>query len=175
MRLTRVFDLEMLTFSETALAHGVDNTPRDATILANLTALADTVLEPFATELNLPVAVTSGYRSPQLNQLVGGRADSQHLSGEAVDFLVGGLQCDQVALWIAANLDFDELILEKFDPSKGELGWVHCSFSRTANRRKVSTFDGRVYHDGLTPVGVRDDCLSPKILRRPTFPRLSSI
>lgn len=171
LRLSRHFDLETLSLSETAAERGIDNVPSDPRVIENLGALCEAILEPFATDFNLPVAITSGYRGPELNRVVGGRADSQHLTGEAVDFLVGGLQCDQVALWIAANLDFDELILEKFDLAKGEHGWVHCSFSRSFNRGKTTTFDGEDYHDGLVAVGVREDRLSTKVLNRTPFRR----
>lgn len=35
---------------------------------------------------NYPIKVTSGYRSPEHNKLVGGAARSQHMQGRAVDF-----------------------------------------------------------------------------------------
>lgn len=166
-KLSAHLDLATLCFSETAEAQGIDNIPQDPEIIANLSALAEAILEPILGPMNLPISVTSGYRCPELNALVGGRPDSQHLTGEAADFLVGGVMCDMIAGWIAENLPFDELILEKFDPGKGEYGWIHCSYSRRLNRRIVSSFDGETYHPGLRFVGVRDDRLSPRIALRP--------
>ena len=52
------------------------------------------------------------------------------------------------------NLPFDELILEKFDPASENWGWVHVSYAGAQNRGKISTFDGRAYHDGLLDLPV---------------------
>lgn len=38
-----------------------------------------------------PITVTSGYRDPVSNQAVGGVANSRHLSGDAIDFFVEGM------------------------------------------------------------------------------------
>ena len=38
-----------------------------------------------------PITVTSGYRDPISNQAVGGVANSRHLSGDAIDFYVEGM------------------------------------------------------------------------------------
>ncbi|MBX2855493.1 MAG: hypothetical protein KTR21_10915 [Rhodobacteraceae bacterium] len=170
--ISRHFDLFTLCYSETAEAEGLLNLPTEPEILDNLSALATAILDPIVERLNLPVTVTSGYRGPALNQRIGGRSDSQHLSGEAADFLIGGVGCDVICGWITDNLPFDELILEKFDPAKSEFGWVHCSHSRAHNRGIISSFDGETYHDGLKFVGVRDDRLSSKVLERPIWRRL---
>ncbi|MEM9726537.1 MAG: D-Ala-D-Ala carboxypeptidase family metallohydrolase [Pseudomonadota bacterium] len=168
-QLTAHMDLATLCYSETAERLGIPNLPHNPSVIDNLRAVAEHVIEPIMGELNLAVTVTSGYRSPALNAAIGGAAASQHLTGQAVDLIVGGVTHDLICDWISRTLDFDELILEKFDPAKAEFGWVHCSYAAGANRRKVRTFDGRDYHDGLVFVGVRDDCLSPKIRSRPSL------
>lgn len=56
-----------------------------------LRVLARTVLEPLRADLQRPVRILSGYRSPTLNRAVGGSPTSQHVHGEAADIRVLGL------------------------------------------------------------------------------------
>ena len=147
--LSQHFDLFTLCASETAEAQGFSNLPQDAEIVRNLSLVCRNVLDPAIDHFDLPPNVTSGYRNPQLNTEIGGLPDSQHLNGQAVDVMMGGLRNDELAHWFIDNVEFDELILEKFDPRCGEYGWVHVSYAENANRKRVSTFDGERFHDGL--------------------------
>lgn len=151
--LSKHFDLFTLCASETAEAQGWHNLP-PADVIENLRALCSHVLDPLVDHFDLPVNVTSGYRHARLNAEIGGLAASQHITGQAADLMVGGLTAGYLARWIAENLEFDELILEKFAPATDNWGWVHVSYSTDKNRRKISTFDGQMYHDGLLDLPV---------------------
>lgn len=48
-------------------------------------------------ELNAPIAINSGYRSPSHNKRVGGAQNSQHLTGNAADIVVKGFTPEYVA------------------------------------------------------------------------------
>lgn len=127
------FSLAELTQSETAARRGIDNTPPPPV----LAALARTALglEGVRTLLGTPILVTSGYRSPALNKLVGGQRASQHLTGEAADFIspAFGTPATIVARIVAGGLAFDQVIVE--------FGrWVHISFSGS-NRRQALVID----------------------------------
>jgi len=63
--------------------------------LDRLLLLVD-VLEAFREEIGCPIYVTSSFRSPEHNERVGGSSTSQHLCGEAIDFVVAGLFFDDV-------------------------------------------------------------------------------
>ena len=141
-------DLFTLCQSDTATALGIHNLP-PADVVENLRHLTQQVLQPAITYFDLPLFVTSAYRCPRLNAEIGGLPDSQHLKGEAADIMMGGIANDTLARWIIDNTEFDEVILEKFDPKCGEYGWVHVSCVASGNRRKVTTFDGKTYHDGF--------------------------
>ena len=86
MNLSPNFALDELTASETAARHGIDNTPDQATI-QNLTRLANALQEVRALLGNKVIIISSGYRSPELNQKVGGSATSDHCKGLAADFI----------------------------------------------------------------------------------------
>lgn len=67
-----------------------------------------------------PIYINSGYRCAELNKLVGGKPNSQHLKGEAAD-----LRFDIDLLnFIIQFCHFDQLIIEKSKNSK----WIHISF-----------------------------------------------
>ena len=148
MQLSKHFKLEEFEKSQTAQRLGIKNKAGSGEI-KNLTDVCYGVLEKVRVKYDKPVIVTSGYRSPELCEAIGSKATSQHTKGEAVDFEVIGVANIQVAYFIEANCDFDQLILEYYCPDDDQKGWVHCSFVEGSNRKQVLTFDGKKYTNGL--------------------------
>ena len=148
MQLSKHFRLEEFEKSQTAQRLGIKNKAGSGEI-KNLTDVCYGVLEKVRVKYDKPVIVTSGYRSPELCEAIGSKATSQHTKGEAVDFEVIGVPNIQVAYFIEANCDFDQLILEYYCPDDDQKGWVHCSFVEGSNRKQVLTFDGKKYTNGL--------------------------
>lgn len=147
MNITEHFTLAELTRTE---VRGVNNAPPEFA-QKRLAALAENILEPVRRQFVAPVVVHSAYRSPMVNERVGGSLRSQHVAGEAADFHVIGVDFFTVARWIAHNLDFDQLILEFCDPSGFGRGWLHCSFVDYRDNRKRITVatTGPKYRDIL--------------------------
>lgn len=140
MKLSEHFDLEEFTRSETAVAHGIDNTA-PAPIVVKLTRLA-TTLEKVRAILGHPLTITSGYRSPALNAAVGGVGDSAHLHGLAADFVCPGFGspievCRELEKH-ARELEFDQLIHEHF----GTADWTHFGLRDDVSRFMAFTMDG---------------------------------
>lgn len=73
-----------LLFSQTAKSRCLDNTPIDWDSFSNLHLLAY-YLDYVRSRYFKPITITSGYRSPALNDAVGGVKNSRHLQGLAVD------------------------------------------------------------------------------------------
>lgn len=134
-RLSPHFTLAEMTRSGTAIRHHLDNTPPPEAV-QRLRALCLGTLEPLRRRVGR-VLVTSGYRSPALNQLVGGAPRSQHCLGEAADLYVSSTaQARKYAAIIAAAADFDQLLLEPLGARRKR--WLHVSLTRRrANRRQV--------------------------------------
>lgn len=144
------FTLGELTRSETAERHGIDNTPPEE-YLPKLRRLCEKVLEPARAHFGRPFRPNSGYRSPELNQKIGGSERSQHCRAEAVDFEIPGLSNYDLAVWIRDNLEFDQLILECYRPGEPNSGWVHVSLKEQGeeNRNAVLTYSNGTYSNGL--------------------------
>jgi zinc D-Ala-D-Ala carboxypeptidase len=107
------FSLDELVFSQTAARLGIDNTP-DAQVLKNLKHLASQ-LELVRSALgDVPILVSSGYRSDAVNIAVGGAAGSQHRSGLAVDFTAPkfGTVLQTAKAVAACGVAFDQVIYE---------------------------------------------------------------
>lgn len=63
---------------------GLDNLPNDMNIIKNLVKVTE-FLQVIRNELHQPIIVTSGYRSKEVNEKVGGVYSSYHCKGLAVD------------------------------------------------------------------------------------------
>ena len=59
-------------------------------VLENINILA-VQLQALRNEINKPIMVISGYRSPKHNKAIGGVKNSQHLLGRACDIIVQGM------------------------------------------------------------------------------------
>ena len=125
----RWFTISELLYSRTAVERRIWN-GATAPIEASLTALVDSVLDPARERYGRAVYVSSGYRSPELNRIVGGSRQSQHLKGEAADLLTsagpaGNLELARI---IVALGNWDQLILENVGPHDLLPKWVHVSW-----------------------------------------------
>ena len=121
------------TQSPTALRHDIDNTPPDH-VLPFMRAVAEQCFEPVRKWYGKPLRINSFYRSPELNILVKGAANSQHVKGQAIDIDAGSREENKrLFYYIKANLIFDQLIIE-YDYS-----WVHVSFNPGQNRNQTIT------------------------------------
>lgn len=93
------------------------------------------VLDPLRRQVDKPLLITSGYRSPEVNSAVGGSKTSAHMTGEAADIKCPGLDAhDLVEAILLADIDFDQVIA--YAPSRG--GHVHVGIrvGSPANHRK---------------------------------------
>jgi hypothetical protein len=156
MQLSTHFHLREFTNSQTAARSGIDNQPGPVAVEA-LAVLCETLLEPVRRHFGRAVVVNSGFRSPALNRAIGGARGSQHVVGEAADIEIPGLANAELAQWIAAQLAFDQLILEAHVPGDPASGWVHVSIARgRAPRGQLLTATpkgggrpGMLYQSGL--------------------------
>ena len=152
MKLSKNFTLKELTKSSTAVRHGINNNP-DKEQMINLVVLTNCVLQKVR-DAHGRVDVNSGLRVLELNRAIGSGDSSQHVQGMAADIECPSISNMELAEWIRDNLEFDQLILEFYTPQDPTSGWVHVSYNKEENRKRVLRAvknDGKtVYQEGLT-------------------------
>lgn len=150
MHLSPHFTLAEMTRSAVAARRGIDNRA-PAHLYPYLRHVAATVLEPVRAHFAIPFSPSSGYRCLALNRALGSPDTSQHVRGEAVDFVLPGVSHLRLAHWIRENLDFDQLALEYWRADDPAVGWVHVSAKPQGNRRQVLTIGRDGTRPGLPP------------------------
>lgn len=145
MQLSPHFTLEEATFSATAERLGIDNFCKDEEVLANAYNTARQMEIVRESLDNQPVHIDSWIRCLKLNRKLKSKDTSQHIKGEAVDFICPGFGApiDICRKLIYHNVPFDQLILEH--------SWVHISFSKKQRRGIIlSLLENGEFVTGLT-------------------------
>lgn len=129
MKLSANFDLEEFTYSFTAQKRGIINSPTISQI-SNLQFLCTSILQPIRDKWKDTIKVTSGFRSHDLNKVIGGSKTSQHLKGEAADIVCR----DNNALWkmIVEMIEKEEIVVGQLI-DEYDLKWIHISIP-TSNK-----------------------------------------
>src|SRR5262249_33029383 len=146
------FTLQEMTYSNTAIQQGINNTPSSDQI-KQLKALCELTLEGVRKLCGEnPVIVSSGFRSPQLNAAVGGASNSAHMYGCAADITISGFgnpkQICQLVQQHLVPLRIDQLIWEY--PAGSQ--WVHIGIAippSTTPRHQVLTISPSGTYNGL--------------------------
>jgi len=128
MQLTPHFSIEELIASESAARAGIDNSPPKS-LMPSLLIVAQGLEAVRSLLGGRSIHVTSGFRCPKLNALVGGAPNSAHMKGLAADIICPEfgtpLQiCQAVA---ASGVAFNQVI--------HEFGhWCHVEFCIPPNQ-----------------------------------------
>lgn len=130
------FTLREFTYSDTALSQGIDNELSAGelkTVVTNIFALVENVLDPLRDAMGVPILVSSGYRCEALNKAVGGVPSSQHRTGQAADIIPlcdnRGQMLARIFFWVYDKLEFDQMIYYR------RRGFIHISYRADGNNR----------------------------------------
>ena len=116
------------TYSNTAKARKIDNTP-DANTIVRMKLVAKKCFQPLREWYGKPIKINSFYRSEKLNVAIGGAKKSHHVKGEAIDLTAGSVEENRKLYdWICDNLEFDQAIWEYGGR------WIHISYKMNGNR-----------------------------------------
>jgi len=126
----------------------IDNTPTQE-VLERLTTLCQVFLEPIREQFG-PIIITSGYRCPELNAVIGGAKTSAHMYGCAADFDAynSRITTRDIVKWVRdfSGLAFDQVIDEY---GGGTSNWVHIGMLRPkmnpSPRKEALTFKNGKY------------------------------
>jgi zinc D-Ala-D-Ala carboxypeptidase len=111
-------------------SHKIDNSA-DIQSIIKLTYLCAFIMQPLRIFLKKVIKIDSGFRCYAVNIAVKGQSDSQHLTGEACDFIC----CDLIAAYnyICSNLSYDQCIIYS-DLEHNPL-FIHVSYRHNNNRK----------------------------------------
>lgn len=105
--------------------------------------LANFILQPIRNKWGV-LQVTSAFRSVQVNTSKGGSTTSQHVFGEAADFIPTQAHMDEVFKWVVreSGLVFGQAIRETNDGAN----WIHISLPRVGKKNQEALrYDGSRY------------------------------
>ena len=141
MKLSEHLDLSEVIRSDSAKRNGISNMPTPEHI-ANFMLLAEKIFEPIREHFGVPIRISSGYRSKELNAKIGGSSSSQHCKGQAVDLdqdgSTNGVSNADVFNYIKDNLPFDQLIWEFGNEDNPD--WVHVSYVPNGRKQILKAF-----------------------------------
>lgn len=131
----KYFELDEFVKSSTAEKNGIDNTPTFE-IVDHLSELVESILDPLRAAYGKPIHVSSGYRSPALNNAIKGASPtSVHPLGYAADLKAANQEEFKTFVkdWLVkTRTRFDQCILEK----SGNDEWVHIGlYNRRGQQR----------------------------------------
>jgi len=150
MKLTEHFNLDEFLVSKT-YPELLKNIHISDQYKWNLFKLSAGLLEHIRKSVNRPITIVSGYRTPELNKRIGGRRDSQHLFGEAVDFVIIGStgNVDQINMRRAIDYAKEHLIyftgelIEYQDVSTIRFCHISLPDPRWVSVFRVQKYDGK--------------------------------
>lgn len=149
LQMSTHFTLSEFTASTTAARKGIDNTLPENLIGNAMDTLnmMETIRQYLSNTIghDVPIRISSGYRSPELNAAIGGSKKSDHLEARAVDWTAPSFGTPvEIAQSLAPYVD-DLGIGQLVNEFPGANGWVHTSTKKpllAANRVITITAQG---------------------------------
>ena len=87
-------------------------------------------MQPLREFIAVPILISSGFRSFDVNYAVGGSVNSQHMEGRAADIVIPRKNLKEIFELIPKHFKFDQIIYE-FER------WIHVSWNGEGNRNEV--------------------------------------
>ncbi|WP_288044833.1 D-Ala-D-Ala carboxypeptidase family metallohydrolase [Sphingomonas sp.] len=125
---------------------GLANEPT-AAAAARIDYGVQAVLDPLRDAIGVPVMTSSVYRSPAVNDSVGGHSDSEHINGNAADILAAGYSPSSLANAVMHHVGAKVGKVITYD----DKGHVHVSWAASGPPERLHATapgaDGkRIYH-----------------------------
>jgi len=127
------FDPGEFFASTTACERNIDNTTDDEDILINLNFTASKMQE-IRNLLEEPIKISSAYRCLDLNRALGSKDTSQHIKGQACDFVCPSYGTpEQIIHYMKKNdVEVDQCLMEG--------SWIHVSIKKEDNRNEYAYY-----------------------------------
>ena len=136
-QLSKYTTLQEVIKSNQASVLQIPNIPNSEQV-ANLKLVCTEIFDKVREHFGKPIGISSGFRSIELNNRIGGSKSSQHMEGKALDIdgdLLGGVSNKEIFDYIKNNCIFDQLIWEFGTENNPD--WVHVSYNKGVNRKQI--------------------------------------
>jgi len=136
-KISKYVTYKEVTKSNQATALKLANIPNSEQLI-NLRLVCAKIFDPLREHFGIPIGISSGFRSVELNSKIGGSKSSQHCQGKALDIdgdIFGGISNKLIFEYIRKSCTFDQLIWEF--GSENSPDWVHVSYNEGNNRKQV--------------------------------------
>jgi zinc D-Ala-D-Ala carboxypeptidase len=130
----------------------------DQSVVDNITALFQVIVNPLYATYPGQFKINSCYRSPTVNNAIGGSTTSQHLVGQAIDLdATTGITNRDIFNWIIANKPYDQIIWEYgtnptptnvIPATGGNPDWVHVSYNKNTLTQRGKTTQAKLPKPG---------------------------
>lgn len=136
-RISRNFTYSEMEYSDTAVRMRIPNCMGESE-KRNARELVLRILQPLRDAWGSGIRITSGYRSPNLNRLVGGSVTSAHQSGNAADLWPANGRIEEfyrfTENWLTKNnIAFDQCIRER---NAAGSRWLHIGLRTTGGKQR---------------------------------------
>lgn len=125
----KYFTIQEFERSDAAILNHIDNTA-PTEVRRCLECLVYVILDPLRKEMEHSIIVNSGYRCPELNRIVHGAENSQHIHGQAADITLRDEGLNRKAFNRILQGDFDQCII--YDLGR----FIHVSYNPYAVRQR---------------------------------------
>lgn len=132
----KYFTISEMVRSNKAKSLKIDNNPPPF-VVDNLVLLIDECMDKIREMWHAPIIVSSGYRCPELNDVVGGDKNSNHLKGYSCDFKAKNIE-DNGKLFkmiVDSDIPFTKVIWEYGNEEYPS--WIHIDYIKNKPARKV--------------------------------------
>ena len=146
-KITKNFTWKEFFHSDLAKKHKISNNTTNIFFLENAIRLFENLAQPIRDEFG-PIRILSGFRSGQLNRLIYNKYKySNHLVCQSVDIepVDTSISLLEIGKFIEKNLEFRELIFEYLP-----VGWLHITYRKNRNTRKIKLKDSRTDYKTMT-------------------------
>jgi hypothetical protein len=136
-KISKYVTYKEVTKSNQATALKLANIPNSEQLI-NLRLICTNIFDKVREHFGIPIGISSGFRSVELNNKIGGSKSSQHCQGKALDIdgdIFGGISNKKIFEYIRKSCTFDQLIWEF--GSENHPDWVHVSYNEGKNRGQV--------------------------------------
>ena len=146
----KFFSIDDLVYSNVAIKYGIKNNPSNAEkkhIVEFIENLLDPLVEKWTAYCKEKgygsgkIGIVAGFRSNNVNKIVGGVFNSAHLLGYAADIKPLNKKYDEFEKWISTDFAKSDILFDQIIKERTKSGrWIHIGYKNFNGDQRKQTF-----------------------------------